>query len=214
MNKREKLLIFGNGEFGEVACMYLQKDSPYEVAAFTAHSEHIRDRRLLGLPVIPFETVQETHPPKEYKMFVAIAYRDLNRVRARIYHETKAKGYTLISYVSSKTNHWDDLRIGDNCFIFENNVIQPYVTIGNDVILWSGNHIGHHSTIGDHSFVASHAVISGRVRIGSYCFIGVNATIRDHIVVSDECTIGAGALVMKDTKKGEVYAATSTKPRE
>lgn len=213
MIKKEKLLIFGNGEFAEVACVYLQKDSPYNVVGFTVHSDHMGDSHLLGLPVVPFETVQETYPPDEYKMFVAIAYRDLNRVRARVYHESKAKGYPLVSYLSSKATNWGELKIGDNCFIFENNVIQPFVTIGNDVIIWSGNHIGHHSSIGDHSFVASHVVISGRARIGSYCFIGVNATIRDHIAVSDDCIIGAGSLIMRDTKKGEVYTAVPTQPR-
>lgn len=69
--------------------------------------------------------------------------------------------------------------MGDNCFVFENQTIQPFVKIGNDVIIWSGNHIGHHSMIGDHCFISSHVVISGNVKIEPYCFLGVNSSIRD-----------------------------------
>ena len=50
---------------------------------------------------------------------------------------------------------------GDNCFILEDNTVQPFVTIGNNVTLWSGNHIGHDSVIEDDCFISSHVVVSG-----------------------------------------------------
>jgi UDP-3-O-[3-hydroxymyristoyl] glucosamine N-acyltransferase len=109
------------------------------------------------------------------------------------------------SYVSTKATIWPGLKVGENCFIYENNVIQPYVEIGNNVILWSGNHIGHHSIIDDHCFLASHIVVSGGVHIEPYCFIGINATLRDHITIGSHSLIGAGALIMKDTDPRSVY---------
>ena len=97
---------------------------------------------------------------------------------------------------------WPDVPIGDNCFVFEANVIQPGVRIGNDVVLWSGNHIGHDVEIGDHCFIASHVVVSGNVTIGNHCFLGVNATVRDGVTIAPRCVIGADALIMKDTEEG------------
>ena len=96
-------------------------------------------------------------------MFVAIGFSGVNRARREVYERCKALGYELITYVNSKADYWGELTIGDNCFVFEENVIQPIVRIGNNVILWSGNHIGHDSTIEDHVFIASHAVVSGNV---------------------------------------------------
>jgi SAM-dependent methyltransferase len=61
----------------------------------------------------------------------------------------KAQGYELASYISPKCTNYAK-SIGNNCFIFEDNTLQPFVTIGNDVTLWSGNHIGHHSTVQSH----------------------------------------------------------------
>jgi len=209
--KKEKILIFGTGAFAQVAYVYFMKDSPYEVVAFTVHSEHVKEKQLFNLPIIPFEEVEELYPPEKYKMFVAVGYRNLNKLRAKIYNEAKEKDYELVTYINSKAIHWGEIEIGDNCFIFENNVIQPFVKIGNDVIIWSGNHIGHHSVIGDHCFITSHAVISGFSRIGDYCFIGVNATIIDGIKITSECIIGAGALVVKDIEKSGVYIGQPAK---
>lgn len=206
----KKVVVFGLGDFARVAAVYLRKDSPHQPVAFTANQDRITDHRLLGMDVVPFETIEQTHPPDEYAMYVAIGFKRVNKARAEVYELCKQKGYELISYVSSKVSEVGEITVGDNCFIFENNVIQPFVRIGNNVVIWSGNHIGHDSQIGDHCFIASHAVISGNVKIGSRCFVGVNATFRDGVTVGSDCVIGAGAVILKDTKEGEVYAATGT----
>jgi sugar O-acyltransferase (sialic acid O-acetyltransferase NeuD family) len=143
-----------------------------------------------------------------------MGFSGVNQARREVYEQCREHGYELISYVNSAATYWGKLELGANCFIFEENVIQPNVRIGNDVILWSGNHIGHDSTIEDHVFIASHAVISGNVTIGESSFVGVNATFRDGIKVAPRCVIGAGALIMRDTVEGGVYSVRGTEPLE
>jgi sugar O-acyltransferase (sialic acid O-acetyltransferase NeuD family) len=208
-----RVVVFGVGDFARIAAVYLREDSLHEPVAFTVHERYLGERELLGLPVVPFEELGRTHPPDETRMLVAIGFSRVNRARAEVYDECKARGYELVSFVSSKAIHWGELELGDNCFVFEANVVQPGVTIGSDVVLWSGNHIGHDVSIGDHCFLASHAVISGNVRIGARCFVGVNATIRDGVKIADDCVIGAGAVIMKDTEPGGVYGVRGTDPR-
>jgi sugar O-acyltransferase (sialic acid O-acetyltransferase NeuD family) len=212
MNAVRQVVLFGTGDFARIAQTYLRSDSDFEVAAFTVDSRFRQHDRLDGLPVVDFDSLVESHPPSDYAMFVAIGFREVNRARADVYARCKALGYQLISYVNSQATTWGEPVLGDNCFVFEANVIQPNVRLGDDVILWSGNHIGHDSTIGDHCFIASHVVVSGNVTIGPRCFIGVNATLRDGITVAPDCVIGAGALVMRDTQQGEVYAVRGTEP--
>jgi sugar O-acyltransferase (sialic acid O-acetyltransferase NeuD family) len=194
----QEVVLFGNGELAEVIHFYLNHDSDYKVVAFTADEKFIKENSFNGLPVVPFESLYISHPPDKFKMFVALSYRKVNSIRAEKYIEAKNKGYQFISYVNSKASYWPGLDIGENTFIFENNVIQPFVKIGNNTILWSGNHIGHHSTIGDHCFLASHIVVSGMVKVGNKTFIGVNSTLRDNINIGESCVIGAGALILKD----------------
>ena len=205
------VVIFGTASFAELVHAYLSRDDAYQVVAFTAHRDKIASDQFCGLPVIAFEDLPARHPPASHQMFVAVGYRKVNQIRAGIYAEAKAKGYTLLTYVSPRCTNLA-ASIGDNCFVFEDNTLQPFVTIGNNVILWSGNHIGHHSTIGDHCYITSHVVVSGHCRIEPYCFLGVNATVRDSITIAERCVIGAGALIMKDTKPKEVYLGERTKP--
>lgn len=194
---------------------YLEHDSDHEVVAFTANADRLSQSEWRGLPVVPFESLTDTHPPSEFSMYVAVGYSGVNRVRAAVYEQAKQKGYGLITYISSKATIWPDAyEIGDNCFIFEDNTIQPYVKIGNDTVLWSGNHVGHWAEIGDHCFVSSHVVISGYTKIGAYSFLGVNSTFRDGITVGESNVIGAGAVIMKDTKDHEVYAPQRTRAHE
>jgi sugar O-acyltransferase (sialic acid O-acetyltransferase NeuD family) len=209
-----KVVIFGTSDFGRIAHLYLEADSDHEVVAFTVHGDYLDKTELNGLPVVPFEEAQTRYPPDSVSMLVAAGFSKVNQVRAAIYDECKGAGYACISYTSSKAMLWPGVPIGDNCFIFEANVIQPGVTIGNDVVLWSGNHIGHDATIEDHCFVASHAVVSGNVTIRHHCFVGVNATFRDGVTVAPRCVIGAGALIMRDTEEGGVYSVPGTKPHD
>jgi sugar O-acyltransferase (sialic acid O-acetyltransferase NeuD family) len=206
-----KVVLFGNGQVASVIHQYLTHDSPHEVVAFTVDGDHIgEEREVLGLPVVPFEEVERLYPPADHQMFVSVSYREVNRLRERKYHEAKAKGYTLLTYVSSNASVWPGVPLGDNVFIMEQNVIQPFVSIGSDCIIWSGNHIGHHTTVGDHCFIASHAVIAGFVKVGDRCFFGVNATVRDGITVAPGCVVGAGALLLRDTVENGVYVGAAS----
>jgi len=198
------LVVFGAGDIARLAHRYFTTDSPHTVVAFTVDREFRKAESFCGLPLIDFESVAASYPAARYQMFIALSYARMNRLRADKYFRAKEIGYSLVSYVSSRCSYLTDPP-GDNCFILEDNTVQPFVRIGNNVTLWSGNHVGHDSTVDDHCFVTSHVVISGNVKIGAYCFLGVNSTLRNSIVVAPETLVGAGAVIMKDTKPKGVY---------
>lgn len=204
------LVIFGTSELAEVAHYYFSTDSQYEVAAFTVDGSHMATERFCNRPVVPFEDIASLYPSSAYDMFVALSYSKLNGSRMGKYQAVKALGYLCPSYVSSRATVLNAGKIGENCFILEDNTIQPFAAIGHNVTLWSGNHIGHHSSIGNHTFISSHVVVSGGVSIGEQCFIGVNATLRDHVTIGDRCVIGAGALILSDAENDGVYIGQET----
>ncbi len=201
----EKLVIIGDGEFAEIACEYFTHDSPYEVVAFAVERAYLKKSELFGRPVVALDEVEQLYPPGEYRCFVAVTYTRLNRVRARLFRGVKAIGYRPVSYVSSRAFVWRDVVVGENCFIFENNVVQYKARIGDNVILWSGNHVGHRAVIGDHCFISSHVVVSGYCEIGESCFVGVNSSIGDNVKVAKDCVIGAGAVIVGNTVEAGVY---------
>ncbi len=207
---KKPLIIFGSGDIAQLAHFYFSTDSEYDIVAFTVDSAYLTDNSFCDLPVIAFEEIEAHYSPGQCDLFIALSYSKLNEVRKEKYIAAKEKGYRLASFISSHATVLNDGRIGENCFIFEDNTVQPFVTIGNNVTLWSGNHIGHHSTIKDHAFIASHVVVSGGVEIGEQCFIGVNATLRDHIKIGEKCVIGAGALLLADAEPEGVYIGAKT----
>ena len=200
-----KVVIFGAGDIARLAHYYFSRDSEHEVVAFTVDKEYREGDVFRDLPLIDFERIPGEYPPEEYQVFVALSYANMNKVRANKYSEAKEMGYKMVSYVSSKCSFLSDNPVGENCFILEDNTVQPFVKIGNNVILWSGNHIGHDVVIDDHCFISSHVVLSGHVHVCEYCFIGVNATLRNSITIAPESVIGAGAVIMKDTVEKGVY---------
>lgn len=207
---KKPLVIFGSGDLAQLAHYYFSTDSNYEVVAFTVDANYIKESEFCGLPVVAFEDVANNYPPDSYDFFVALSYSKLNAVRKEKFLAVKEIGYKLVSFISSRATVLNEGRIGENCFIFEDNTIQPFVTIGDNVTLWSGNHIGHHSVIHDHTFIASHVVISGWVEVGEQCFVGVNVTLRDHIKIGDRCVVGAGALLLADAAPEGVYIGSAT----
>lgn len=207
MMKDKKLVIVGDSGFAEIAHEYFDADSSYQVAAYSVESDYLKASTKNGLPVLAFETLEQHFSPAEYEIYVAATYTQFNRLRARLAAQAKAKGYKLASYISSKAFIWRNVKLGEHCFIFEDNTVQPFVTIGNNVILWSGNHIGHHSVIQDNCFISSHVVISGYCEIGQNSFLGVNCTLANNLVIGEDNWIGPGLTIMKSTEADSLFKA-------
>ena len=200
-----KIVIFGAGDIARLAHFYFTTDSAHDVAGFVVDRAFRTADEFLGLSLSDVDDVTERYPPSDHLMFVALSYAKMNGLRAEKFAAMKQAGYRLASYVSSRCSYLTQTPPGENCFILEDNTVQPFVTIGNNVTLWSGNHIGHDVTIEDHCFITSHVVISGHVRVGARSFIGVNATLRNSITIAPQTLIGAGAIIMKDTVDKGVY---------
>jgi sugar O-acyltransferase (sialic acid O-acetyltransferase NeuD family) len=200
-----RLVIVGDGEFAEIACEYFTHDSPYTVAGFAVERAFLTKSALFGLPVVALDEIERHFPAATHRAFVAVTYTQLNRVRARLYAAVKDKGYTSASYISNRAFVWHNATIGENCFVFENNVVQYRARIGDNCVLWSGNHVGHRAAIGNHCFLSSHVVVSGYCEIGESSFLGVNSCIADRVKVGRDCVIGAGAVIARDAEPGKIY---------
>jgi len=192
----KKVVIFGTGDMAHLAHFFLTNDSNYEVAAFTINSEFIKDQSFLNLPVVGFEDIVNTYPPSEYDMFVTLGPQDCNELRETIYNQAKRKAYKLISYISSKADYWQDMKHGDNVFIFQDTSIEPFVEIGNNVILF-GSKIGYNVKIEDNCFIST-ATIGSEVVVRNNAFIGINSSINPLLSIGVKSIIASGSLIKKD----------------
>lgn len=210
----KKVIIFGTEQLAELANYYLEKcsDDQYDIVSFTVHKQYKHNNTAFNKPLIAFENIETLYPPDEYYLFAPMTGKGLNKIREQVFNEGKIKGYTFISYVSKHATVLTE-NIGENCFILEDNTIQPFVKIGNNCVLWSGNHIGHHSIIHDHVFITSHVVISGNCVIESYCWFGVNATIRNNLTIKEGSLISMSACLTNNTEPYTIYMGVPAKTK-
>lgn len=208
-----KVIIFGILDTAELAYFYLTHDSEHDVVAFAVNAQYITSPLFCGLPVVPFEEIENLYPPEEYMLFAPMTGKKMNTIREKIYLEGKSRGYRFISYISSKATTFNNV-IGENCFILEDNTIQPFTTIGDNVVLWSGNHIGHHSQIMDHVFFTSHVVLSGHCTVNPYSFFGVNSTVRDGTNIAEGTFVAMASCITKNTEAWGVYTGNPALKRD
>ena len=205
------LVIFGTEAFAEMVHYYFTTDSPYKVAGFTVDGQYLKEPTFKGLPVVPFEEVQQAFSPAAFDMFIAVGIRDVNRFRARKVEEAERKGYRLASYLSSHALVRPELVLGPNTMVMEHVIVQPFTQIGRNTIIWPSSNIAFHNCIGDHCWLV--IVSQGeRVTIGDYTFIGLGSMIAPSVTVGRSNLIGAGALILHDTKDSEVYRGNGSKP--
>jgi sugar O-acyltransferase (sialic acid O-acetyltransferase NeuD family) len=214
ISRGEKLILVGDRVYAEIAHEYFTRDSDYEVVGFAVEASYLRGDTFRGLPMVAFETLEKVFDPGDHSVHVAITYLQFNRVRARLAAEARGKGYALASYLSSRAFVWPNVELGEHCFVFEDNTIQPFARIGSGVVLWSGNHIGHHSRIGDNCFVSSHVVVSGGVDVGDNTFLGVNSTLVNDISVGRDCWIGPAVTLTRDAAAGSFYTPAKSTLRD
>ncbi len=194
------LIIYGKGEFAKLLYHYLANDSEYDVVGFSADSKYINTKKYCGLPLIPFDDIENKYNTKKYKIIVAVGYSDM-RNRKKMYNKAKKKGFECINYISSTAFVDKTLIIGENNIILSNVIIEPFVSIGNNNIIWTSVNICHNAKLKSHSFIASQSLLGGFSILENNCFIGFNSTILQGITIKKESVIGAKSLVLKDTNK-------------
>jgi sugar O-acyltransferase (sialic acid O-acetyltransferase NeuD family) len=190
-----------------LAFHYFSTDSEDRVVAFCVDEAYHKTDEWMGLPVVTFEQCLDRFPPESYKMFAALGYGDMNRVRKEKYEASKQAGYRFASYVSTRSTILSSEPLGENCFILEDNTIQPFVQIGNNVVLWCSNVVGHDCVIEDHAYLAGRVSVVGHTRIGTCAFLGPAWVIGRAVHIRPRTLISSGALVMKNTVEDGVYIA-------
>lgn len=204
----KKLIIYGVGKFAEYVSYVFEKDSDYEVVAFCVEKEYLNSNKFCGKLLFGFEDLEARFPPAENELFIAVGN---NKIREGFFYKGAEMGYNFASYISSQSSHWENLKTGENVFVDEGCVLQPFITISDNTILFTSQ-LGHHTRIGKHALISG-SKTGGNVKIGDYCYLGLNASIKQNVEIAANTIIGMGCIIEKDVLESSVFTHKGTTKR-
>lgn len=191
------IVIFGTGQIAEVALAHIRAFSPDRVVGFTVDRAYMESPDFHGLPVVPWDALETRFPPDRVKLMGPLSYQKLNELRRDRHREGQARGYEFASFIHPSVHNMAEV-VGENCFILENTILQPYSRIGDGCIIWTASHIGHHTTIGDHCFISSQVGIASGCNIGPRCLIGGQVGIDNNVTLGEEVYLESRSMIRRD----------------
>ena len=127
------LVIFGAGELARLAYLAFTAAPEHEVVACTVSREFVDETELFGLPVVPWEELETTHPPERPR-----ALRRGRVPRRQPAPPRALRGSADVEATSSRATSartrsspttW---RSRENTFVFEGAIVQPFATLGQE----------------------------------------------------------------------------------
>lgn len=207
----KKLIIYGVGRFAEYAAYLFQNDSNYKVTGFCIEREYRKDNKpyspIEGLDLFDFEELNRVQD--DFDLFIAVGN---NSTRERIFKAAQRSKFSFASYISTKAITWENLISGENVFIGEGSVIQPFVQIHNNSFI-IGSRIGHHSQIGEHVLISG-STIGGNTNVGDFSFLGLNSAVRQNLSIGKANIIGMNTTIERNTRENAVYSQKGTTLRK
>lgn len=211
LDKKERIVIYGDSDFAEQVYYQLMSDGRYEVLAFTVDEERLKEKSFKGIDVIAFQELEKYFDKTEIKIFVAIGYSKMNTIREEVFNEVLNCGYDLLTYISKHAFIGYDVKIGAGCFICEFVSIKPGTSIQNGSIIFPNTSIGHGVTIDQFSYLSIGVCVGGYSVIEKNCFVGMHSTIRDSATISEYNLIGSASNVVKSTDSKGMYLGNPAK---
>ena len=200
---KKKLIIFGADIMAKIVCFYFNRDSEYEVVAFTVDEKYRKDETYLGLPLVSFENIEKLYSPEEFYLFIAIGTSKMNENRELKYIQAKTKNYKLASYISPFSIC--DSEIGDNTLVGDMTIIRPFVKIGNNNYFWEQCFIAGDSVIGNNSSFSAKSVVSTFSQIEDNVILGTGSIVNTRVRVAKKTLAGASSYISSHTKENGVY---------
>jgi len=122
------------------------------------------------------------------------------------------RGYRFTNIVHPAVNT-KYVRMGLGNMVYENALIQPFVSIGNHCVISSNSGIAHETSIGDFCFVGPAVYVCGKVEVAARVFIGAGARILPRVKIGEGAQIGASALVNRSVAPGQRILGIPGTPR-
>lgn len=200
---KQKLIIFGSDIMAKLMHFYFSRDSQYEIVAFTVDEKYKKNDTYMGLPLVSFEIIETVFSPNECSIFIGIGPSKMNSNRESKFIKAKNKGYHCANYISP--NSVCNSEVGENNFIGDMAVINPFVKIGNNNLIWEHCVINADSVIENNCYLSPNSSVGTFAIIKSNSIIGAGSVVKTSVVIAEKTLVGAASYISSNTKSFGVY---------
>lgn len=202
---KNKILIYGIGDFADILSEKLKEDS-VEISGYIVNAEYFKEKSYRGKPVYIFEELCKHFQPENTSVYIGVIGKQMLKFRKDIFEILQRDGYYLPNYIApSASVHTTE--VGQGNIIMENVVVESHCSIGDGNIIWPNVVMPHHNRVGDFNNLSPSVSFSGYSVVGDRCFIGNNACLNNHVKVSNCALVGAGVFVAKNLGEEQVLVS-------
>ncbi|MBU0969607.1 MAG: NeuD/PglB/VioB family sugar acetyltransferase [Proteobacteria bacterium] len=206
MGKRDIILIGGGGHCR--SCIdVIDSGQEFKVVGIVEQSGSNKAKSILGYPVLGYDNDLEALKNIYDCALITVGQMGSSRTRQEIFNLVKKLGFVLPVIVSSLAHVSQHASIGEGSIVMHRAIVNAGARIGHNCILNTQCLVEHDVTIGDHTHVSTAAVVNGGAVIGSGSFVGSNTTIVQGIRLPDNHFYKAGSLICSE-KDGRLVKET------
>ena len=210
MDTRKRLIVFGIAKHAEMVAAFAR--TQFEFVGFTANRRFIKNDRIGGYPLFPFEELATHCDPATHAVHVALEYSRQSADRARFVAEAEQLGFGIASVIHPSAIIAPTAIIGRHALICEGVIVQPFAKIGANVAINAGSLIGLSAEIAENVYLGSRVTIERYSRIATNCTIGNGSTIAEGRVVAAQCTLQPRSVITSDIAVGTLTHPFMTRP--
>jgi sugar O-acyltransferase (sialic acid O-acetyltransferase NeuD family) len=192
----KKIILIGGGGHCTSCIDVIENENKYKIIGIIDKKKNTS---------LHYKFFTETHLNKKLiknnYAFVTVGQIKNYKVRVKLFNKIKDLGFkipTIISPLSYISKH---AIIGKGTIVMHGAIVNAGAKIGDNCIINTNSLIEHDVMIGDNTHVSTEATINGGAVIGNKVFIGSRSIIKDNISVGDCSIVGASLYIKKNLKK-------------
>lgn len=193
----KNFVIYGDTHFAEEIFHIISYEGRDRVLAFTNDRSYLNRSEIQGLPVIPFDELNNTLK-EPFELLLAYGYTQMNNLREKVFNECVSAGMKVGKYISTRATCYTN-DVGDGSMIWPNVYLGPGVSIGCCNIIQASCTLAHDNKMGDFNYIAPGVVVGGFASMENHCFIGLNSTIKSDVHIADYTLLGCGCNMLKNS---------------
>jgi sugar O-acyltransferase (sialic acid O-acetyltransferase NeuD family) len=191
----KKIILFGGGGHCKSCIDVIENESKYKIIGIIDKKKFF----LLNYKVFAESYLNKKLIKNNYA-FVTVGQIKNYKVRVKLFNRLKDLGFKIPSIISPSAYISKHAVIGKGTIIMHGVIVNAGAKIGNNCIINTNSLIEHDVVIGDHTHISTEATINGGAAIGNKVFVGSRSIIKDNISIGEHSVVGAGLYIKKNLK--------------